>query len=154
MLKIVSIFNETAGTHLECLFQQLEDQTHPVMHLDLAGQIHHQGYETWNMYTIDNTNVYSKSQTVFTLQMYKFEANLVLRHDSNPTNPNGSDRAWVADTKIAMPASLTYDEDAGTITTVSGSNLLYLSTNRSDPGDTYVYFTKTSTDRWKIEYLR
>ena len=154
MSKVVKIFNETVGTYLECLHQELEDHTHPVMHLDLAGQIHHQGYETWDMYTTNETNINSKNQTVFTLQMYKFEADLVLRHFSDATDPNGSVRAWLAGTHSSIPVSLTYNEGAGTITAVSGSNLLYLSTNRSDPSDTYVYFTETSTDRWKIEYLR
>lgn len=154
MSKLVKIFNENIGTHLMCLHQQLEDGTHSVMHLDLAGQIHNQGYDNWDMYIKDAENVHSKNQTVFTLAMYPFESNLVLRHDSDPTNPNGSLRAWAADTKFAAPVPLTYNEDAATITTVSGSKSLYLSSNLSDPRDSYVYFTEKSTDRWKIEYIR
>ncbi|MBJ6133253.1 hypothetical protein JAU75_10445 [Ochrobactrum sp. Q0168] len=154
MPKVVAIFNETVGTHMMCLHEPLADQTYAVMHLDLSGQIHHEGYDDWNMYIIDETSVDSKNQIVFSLVMNPREANLVLRHDSDPTNPTGAARAWAINTGISIPAPLTYNEDAGTITTGSGTNLLYLSTNRSDPYDKYVYFTKTSPDRWKIEYLR
>lgn len=154
MPTLVKVSNETVGTHMMCLHQELDDKTFAVMHLDLAGQIHHQGYDNWIMHPIEETNVHSTNQTTFTLEMYPREANLVLRQDSDPTNPHSSARAWAANLSSAMPVSLTYNPDAGTITTGSGSNLLYLSTNRSDPSDTYVYFTETSTDRWKIEYLR